>query len=88
LGGLLAALSASLDAPSILIAGFLGFTAVFAWYKARESSRDEDYSVTGTVAALGVFALGALAVVGDQRAAAGGAARHRRSAPDEHNLPD
>lgn len=74
LGGLLAALSASLDAPSILIAGFLAFTAVFAWYKARESSRDDDYSVTGVVAALGVFALGALAVVGDQRAAAAGGA--------------
>ena len=74
LGGVVAALSASLDAPSILIAGFLSFTAVFAWYKARESLHDEDYSVTGIIAALGVFALGALAVVGDQRAAAAGAA--------------
>lgn len=74
LGGVVAALSASLDAPSILIAGFLAFTAVFAWYKARESLHDEDYSVTGIIAALGVFALGALAVVGDQRAAAAGGA--------------
>lgn len=73
-GGVVAALSASLDAPSILIAGFLTFTAVFAWYKARESLHDEDYSVTGIIAALGVFALGALAVVGDQRAAAAGGA--------------
>ncbi|MFH1553500.1 MAG: MgtC/SapB family protein, partial [Pseudomonadota bacterium] len=74
LGGVAAALSASLDAPSILIAGFLAFTAVFAWYKARESLHEEDYSVTGIIAALGVFALGALAVVGDQRAAAAGGA--------------
>lgn len=70
LGGIVAALAVGLNAPSVLIAGFLGFTAVFAWYKAREAVHDQNYSVTGVVAALSVFALGALAVVGDHRAAA------------------
>ncbi|MBA4208222.1 MAG: hypothetical protein C0454_01685 [Parvibaculum sp.] len=70
LGGVLAALSISLEAPSVLIAGFLAFTAIFAWYKTRESLNGENYSVTGIVAGLAVFALGAFAVAGDQRAAA------------------
>ncbi|KPH76147.1 MULTISPECIES: MgtC/SapB family protein [Hyphomicrobiales] len=75
LGGVAAALSLSLNTPAVLIATFLAFTAVFAWYQARESMHDESFSVTGVIAALGVFALGALAVTGDQRvAAAGGAA--------------
>jgi len=74
LGGVLAALAFSLNAPAILIAGFLAFTAVFAWYKAREAIHDQSFSVTSVVAGLGVFALGALAVVGNQRAAAAGGA--------------
>lgn len=74
LGGILAALAGAVDAVSVLVAGFLGFAAVFAWYKAREAAHDEDFSVTGVVAGLGVFALGALAVTGDYRAAAAGGA--------------
>lgn len=74
LGGIFAALAASLDAVSVLIAGFLGFAAVFASYKAREAAHDDDFSVTGVVAGLGVFALGALAVSGDYQAAAGAGA--------------
>jgi uncharacterized membrane protein (DUF4010 family) len=74
LGGVAAALGMSLNTPAVLIAAFLAFTAVFAWYKARESLHDESFSVTGVIAALAVFALGALAVVGDQRAAAAGGA--------------
>lgn len=74
LGGLLATLARSLEAPSMLIAGFFAFTAVFAWYKSREAIHDADFSVTGVVAGLCVFALGALAIVGDQRAAAAGGA--------------
>lgn len=74
LGGVLAALAQSLDAVSVLIAGFLGFTAVLALYKVREAAHDEDFSVTGVMAGLGVFALGALAVAGDYAAAAGAAA--------------
>lgn len=72
LGGVVAALSQAVQAPAVLVAGFLGFTAVLSWYKAREAAHDEDFSVTGVVAGMGVFALGALAVVGDYRAAAAG----------------
>lgn len=74
-GGVFAALAQSLDSPLVLAAGFLGYAVIFAWYQAREAARDETFSVTGVVAGLGVFALGALAVSGDYRAAtAGGAA--------------
>lgn len=74
LGGIFAALARTLDAVSVLIAGFLGFAAVFAFYKVREAARDEDFSVTGVIAGLAVFALGALAVAGDYQAAAGAGA--------------
>lgn len=74
LGGIFAALAQAFDAVSVLIAGFLGFAAVFAFYKAREAAHDEDFSVTGVVAGLVVFALGALAVAGDYQAAAGAGA--------------
>ncbi|CAD5291423.1 Membrane protein [Bosea sp. 62] len=72
LGGLTASLALSLEAPSLLIAGLFAFTAVFAWYKSREALHDADFSVTGVVAGMSVFMLGALAVTGDQRAAAAG----------------
>lgn len=72
LGGVVAALALAFDAPAILIGGFLTFTAVFTLYKLREDIHDDSFSVTGTVAGLAVFALGALAVAGDQRAAAAG----------------
>lgn len=41
LGGTFAALAESLDAVSVLVAGFLGFAAVFALYKAREAAHDD-----------------------------------------------
>ena len=72
LGGVSAALSDALDDVSVLVAGFLGFTVVFAWFKAREASYHEDFSVTGVFAGLCVFLLGALAVAGDLYAAAAG----------------
>ncbi|CAN7456469.1 MgtC/SapB family protein [Mesorhizobium sp. LjNodule214] len=75
LGGILAALAEALSAVSVLVGGFVAFAAIFAWYKAREAAHDKDFSVTAVIAALGVFALGALSVAGDFRvAAAGGAA--------------
>jgi hypothetical protein len=74
LGGILAALADALDAVSVLVGGFIAFAAIFAWYKAREAAHDEDYSVTAVIAGLGVFALGALSVAGDYRAAAAGGA--------------
>ena len=55
LGGILAALADAVEFMSVLVAGFLGFAAVLAWYKAREATHDEDFSVTGVVAGLGVF---------------------------------
>ncbi|RUV40892.1 MULTISPECIES: MgtC/SapB family protein [unclassified Mesorhizobium] len=75
LGGVIAALAEALNAISVLIAGFLVFAGLFAWYKAREAAHDEDFSVTTVIAGLAVFVLGALCVAGDFRvAAAGGAA--------------
>ncbi|TIV94082.1 MAG: MgtC/SapB family protein, partial [Mesorhizobium sp.] len=75
LGGLVAALAEALNAMSVLVAGFLAFAGIFAWYKAREAAHDEDFSVTTVIAGLAVFTLGALCVAGDFRvAAAGGAA--------------
>src|SRR5690606_34178539 len=72
LGGIFAALSGAPDASAALIAGFAIFAAIFAWFSAHEAEHDQNFSVTGVVAALGVFALGALAVVGDQLVAAAG----------------
>ncbi len=84
-GGIFAALAQSLDSTLVLAAGFLGFAAIFAWYQLREAAHDETYSVTGVVAGLGVFALGALAVSGDYRAAAAsGAALAAVLASREH----
>ncbi len=40
LGGIFAALSTALAAVSVLVAGFLGFAAIFAFYKAREAAHD------------------------------------------------
>lgn len=75
LGGIFAALTVALGSTAVLIAGFLGFAAIFAWFSAHEAEHDENFSVTGVVAGLSTFALGALSVVGDQHvAAAGGAA--------------
>ncbi len=46
------------------------FSAAFVAFKLRESDADKDISVTGTIAGLMVFALGAYAVLGDMRIAA------------------
>ncbi len=74
LGGVTAALSQALAAPAVLVAGLLGFSAVFAWFKQREEAQDGGFSVTGVVAAMLVFSLGALAALGEVQAAAAGAA--------------
>lgn len=74
LGGILAVLSDAFGGPAIFIAGFLAFAATFCWFKFAEARHDGNFSVTSTVAALCVFALGGLAVEGDYRAAAAGGA--------------
>lgn len=45
----------------------LAFAGAFITFKVRESQKDEDLSVTGTIAGLLVFALGAYAMWGDLR---------------------
>ncbi|MDP3895475.1 MAG: MgtC/SapB family protein, partial [Mesorhizobium sp.] len=75
LGGIFAALATAYGAAYVFLVGFLGYAIVFAWFKSREAAHDENFSVTGVIAGLCVFALGGLAVAGDYRAAgAGGAA--------------
>jgi len=74
LGGIVTALANALGAASVLVGGFIAFAAIFAWYKAREAARDDDFSVTSVMAGLAVFALGAFSVAGDYRAAAAGGA--------------
>src|SRR5262249_7507237 len=50
----------------------VAFVAVFAMFKMREMERDQNFSVTGVLAAFVAFSLGALAVVGEPTAAAAG----------------
>lgn len=73
MGGVSAALSQALASPAVLMVAGVGTSIVFAVFKYREMVRDKDYSVTGIVAALLVFALGALAVVGETAVAGAGA---------------
>ncbi|MET3649176.1 MgtC/SapB family protein [Phyllobacterium ifriqiyense] len=73
-GGILAVIASAFAAPSVFIAGFLGFSAIFAVFEYRETQRDNVFSVTSTIAAMSVVVLGGLAVVGDFRAAAAGGA--------------
>jgi len=60
--------------PMIGQIGFAAFSLIFAAafiaFKLRESLKDQDVSVTGTIAGLLVFALGAYAMWGDLRIAA------------------
>ncbi|WP_238121172.1 MULTISPECIES: MgtC/SapB family protein [unclassified Xanthobacter] len=70
LGGVCAALSQALNSAAVLIAAGLATSVLFAVFKYREMVRDNDYSITGLVAAMLVFALGALAVAGETSVAA------------------
>jgi uncharacterized membrane protein (DUF4010 family) len=63
MGGIAAALLPAIG-PLGFAALALGFAAAMVVFKVRESEIDQDVSVTGTIAALLVFALGAYAVVG------------------------
>ncbi|EPR18255.1 MULTISPECIES: MgtC/SapB family protein [Agrobacterium] len=76
LGGVFGVLAAEQNSAFAFAAGFLGFAFSFSWFKLREARHDNDFSVTGVVAALCVFALGGLAVTAQYQAAAaaGGAA--------------
>ncbi|MCB1448088.1 MAG: MgtC/SapB family protein [Rhizobiaceae bacterium] len=75
LGGVVAALSQATANGLILPLGFAAFALVFGWFKRQEAEHDEDFSATGVIAAMAVFALGSLSVAGHPtEAAAGGAA--------------
>jgi uncharacterized membrane protein (DUF4010 family) len=74
LGGVCGALTSALGAPVVLGLGLIAFAVIFAWFQAREMDAlpQRDFSVTAVVAGILVFALGGLAVVGDEVAAAAG----------------
>ncbi|MGQ3672855.1 MgtC/SapB family protein [Xanthobacter sp. TB0136] len=73
LGGVSAELTRELDSPVFLVTTGIVYAAIFAIFKYREMVQDHDYSITSLIAALLVFALGALAVLGET-AIAGAAA--------------
>ncbi len=69
LGGVTGALTPTVGGLGFL-ALTLAFAAAFITFKVRESIRDDDVSVTGTIAGLIVFALGVYSMWGDLRVAA------------------
>ncbi len=70
LGGIFGVLSIGREL-TLLAAGFVVTSAVLAAYMWREGTEQKDLSATSLVAAMLTFALGAFAVLGDARAAAG-----------------
>lgn len=72
IGALSAIQTQALASPWPLCVAMLAFVAVFAWFKMREVEHDNEFSVTGVLAAFTVFLLGAFAVLGDPHAAAAG----------------
>ena len=70
LGGLFGMLSLGGD-RILLAAGFVSTSAVMAAFIWRENAREGVYGATTMVAALVTFALGAVAILGDMRVAAG-----------------
>jgi uncharacterized membrane protein (DUF4010 family) len=72
LGGTAAALSTA-SSPLVLAAAFLCFGAAFTLFSWLEASAERDFSVTGVVAGLLTFGLGAYAVLGNERVAIAGA---------------
>lgn len=74
LGGVAAALGQVSDNNLLFPVAFLAFAGIFAWFQWQQARHDENFSVTSVAAALAVFALGGLAVAGDQSAAAAGGA--------------
>lgn len=68
LAGLLHSIAGAVLPAALLVV----FGIAFIVFKQQEAASDQDYSVTSVVAALVVFALGVLAVLGDMVAAAAG----------------
>ena len=65
LGGVWGALAAVEGGMTALAIAFLVFSAIVAAFRHRELVREQSYGVTTVVAAMLVFALGALAVLGE-----------------------
>jgi uncharacterized membrane protein (DUF4010 family) len=74
LGGIFGAATLQLQSAWLIGLGFLGFAFVFALFKFREAIHDDEFSVTGVIAALVVYILGAYAVIGSVEVAAGAGA--------------
>ena len=72
LGGICGALS-NVSSPLVLAAALLSFTAAFTLFSWFEATSENNFSVTGVVAALLTFLLGAYAVLGNMTVAVAGA---------------
>jgi len=64
LGGASAA-TALVSSPLFLAVAFLAFSFAFTWFSWTEARAENDFSVTGVVAGILTFTLGAYAVLGD-----------------------
>jgi uncharacterized membrane protein (DUF4010 family) len=64
LGGISAAISA-VSSPLLLAAALVSFTGAFTLFAWHEATAERNFSVTGVVAAILTFAIGAYAVLGD-----------------------
>lgn len=65
LGGA-SAITATLSSPLFLAAAFLAFSAAFTLFSWLEATAERNFSVTGVVAGILTFTLGAYAVLGDR----------------------
>ncbi|MCX5497392.1 DUF4010 domain-containing protein [Kaistia dalseonensis] len=70
LGAAAALLARTVDSMALLATIFALYAVIFAAFKYREDMNDGTFSVTGVIAALLVFVLGAMAVLFDPRIAA------------------
>lgn len=68
LGGICGLLSLA-SSPVVLAAGLLAFTGSLAWFSHLEATEEKNFSVTGVVAGILTFALGAYAVLGNESVA-------------------
>lgn len=72
LGGICALLGAA-SSPLVLAAGLLAFTTALVTFSYLEASVEKNFSVTGVVAGILTFALGAYAMLGNETVAVGAA---------------
>lgn len=72
LGGICALLGAA-SSPLVLAAGLLAFTIALVTFSYLEASVEKNFSVTGVVAGILTFALGAYAMLGNETVAVGAA---------------